>query len=230
MHIRVKQQWIIMAPLLMTGIYRLVFWGGHHWEVVQIQNQIALAICKWQSSPLQRWEVEGGSLAPELAGNLLTPVIIWMRALAHAFTFVFLVFLEVFLVKEYVWLEKSCIFVNIKYFPNNAIDAVMVQIRLFLITWLLVNLYPQNNEHVKLVSSAEVRPRCISCWELVFACVFCFDVSIVMELWLKMFNWIILKYVLIAGLGRLKTSYFLRFFKEWGTLFRKTSGFRQEMQ
>lgn len=176
MHIQVKQQWIIMAPLLMTGIYRLVFWGG---QVVQIQNQIALAICKWQSSPLQRWEVEGGSLAPELAGNHLTPVIIWMWALAHAFTFVLnlerlksclisLVLLEVFLVKEYVWLEKSCIFVNIKYFPNNAIDAVMVQIRLFLITGILVNLFPQKNEHVKLVSSAEVRSRCISCWELVF--------------------------------------------------------------
>lgn len=43
-------------------------------------NQISPAICKWQSSPPQRWKWESGSLASALAGDLLTPVITWARA------------------------------------------------------------------------------------------------------------------------------------------------------
>lgn len=132
-----------------------------------------------------------------------------MRAIAHAFTCVLNLerlkscLISLVLLEEYVWLEKSCI-VNIKYFSNNAIDAVMVQIRFFLTTGILLNLYRKKNEHVKLVSLAEVRPRCISCWELVIVCFICFDVSIAMELWLKCSIELYRKYVLNADLGRLK--------------------------
>lgn len=49
--------------------------GG--WTAV---NQISPAICKWQSSPPQRWKGESASLASGLAGDLLTPVITWARA------------------------------------------------------------------------------------------------------------------------------------------------------
>lgn len=43
-------------------------------------NLISPAICKWHSFPLQRWKAESSSLASELAGDRLTPVITWGRA------------------------------------------------------------------------------------------------------------------------------------------------------